>query len=102
MTRRQVRLAAWGLGGIGLIGTAVSWGIAPSQLPHAWLAALNAWLAWPLGCLGLLLIHALTGGRWGYAIRPQLVCGVRTIWLVVPAGVPWLLTLPELYVWVHP
>jgi len=102
MTRRQVRQVAWGSGGIGLVGTVVGWITEPSQLPYAWLAAFNAWLAWPLGCLGLLLIHALTGGRWGYAIRPQLFSGVRTLWLVVPAAVPCMLALPELYVWARP
>ena len=45
--------------------------------PHAWLAALTVWLGWPLGCMALLLIHALTGGRWGYAIRPQLLAGIE-------------------------
>lgn len=102
MIRRRVRHIAWGVGALGLVGVILGCSTASNQLPHAWLAALNAWLAWPLGCLGLLLIHALTGGRWGYAIRPQLIAGVRTLWLVVPTAIPWLLTLPELYVWARP
>ena len=40
-------------------------------------ADLLAWLAARMH--GLLLIHALTGGRWGYAIRPQLLAGARTV-----------------------
>ena len=63
--------------------------------PHAWLAALTAWLGWPLGCMGLLLIHALTGGRWGYAMRPQLVAGMSTLLLLLPALIPLLMVLPH-------
>lgn len=102
MTRRDGARLAWVLGGIGLVGTAVGWSTEPAAFPHAWLAALSAWLAWPLGCLGLLLIHALTGGRWGYALRPQFVAGARTLWLLVPIAVPWILTVPSLYAWTHP
>ncbi len=102
MTRRQALHLAWASGGLGLVGTGVGWSIEPNRLPHAWLAAFTVWLGWPLGCLGLILIHALTGGRWGHAIRPQLIAGVRSLWLLVPAAIPLLLALPELYVWVRP
>ncbi|MBV8806749.1 MAG: hypothetical protein JO042_16945 [Sinobacteraceae bacterium] len=102
MTRLQWERLAWVLGVVGLIGIALGWSSQPTEFPHAWLAALTAWLAWPLGSLGLLLIHALTGGRWGYALRPQLSAAVRTLWLLVPAVIPWLLTLPALYEWARP
>jgi hypothetical protein len=98
MTRRAER-AAWAIGGVGLIGTAFGWASAPASFPHAWLAALVAWLGWPLGCMGLLLIHALTGGRWGYALRAQFVAGLNSLPLLLLAMVPWLLVLPSLYPW---
>lgn len=50
----------------------------------------------------LLLIYALTGGRWGYAIRPQLVAGTSTLLLLLPAIVPLLVVLPTLYPWARP
>jgi hypothetical protein len=99
MTRRQAELAAWASGGVGLIGAAIGWIIAPAELPHAWLAALTVWLGWPIGCMGLLLIHALTGGRWGHALRPQMVAGMITLLLLVPALIPLLIVLPTLYPW---
>ena len=52
--------------------------------------------------MGLLLIHALTGGRWGYAIRPQLVAGMSTLLLLLPALIPLLIVLPTLYPWARP
>jgi hypothetical protein len=102
MTRDQAERVAWVAGIIGLVGVAIGAVLAPAAFPHAWLAALATWLGWPLGCMGLLLIHALTGGRWGYAIRPQLVAGMNTLWLLLPIAIPWLLVLPALYPWVQP
>ena len=102
MTRPQAECVAWMAGSIGLFGVIVGSIIAPATFPHAWLAALTAWLGWPLGCMGLLLIHALTGGRWGYAIRPQLVAGMSTLLLLLPAIIPLLIVLPTLYPWARP
>jgi len=102
MTGKQAEQAAWAVGGIGLAGAALGWIIAPAEFPHAWLAALTAWLGWPLGCMGLLLIHALTGGRWGHALRPQLAAGMITLPLLLPALVPFVIALPALYSWARP
>src|SRR5579885_2928243 len=59
----------------GILMSAVGWVLTPLSFAHAWLAALTLWLSWPLGSLALLLIHALTGGRWGFAIRRPLLAG---------------------------
>ena len=75
---------------------------APAAFPHAWLAALTAWLGWPIGCMGLLLVHALTGGRWGYVIRPQLAAGMSTLLVLLPAVIPIFMVLPALYPWTRP
>ena len=102
MTRHQAERMAWMAGGAGLVGAAIGWIVAPAAFPHAWLAAVTAWLGWPLGCMGLLLIHALTGGRWGYATRPQLVAGMITLLLLPPALIPLMTVLPALYPWLRP
>jgi len=102
MTRRDTERGCWIAGAVGVIGAAIGWIIAPELFPHAWLAALACWIGWPLGSLALLLIHALTGGRWGWAIRPQLVAGLATLPLVVPFVIPLLFVLAALYPWSHP
>jgi hypothetical protein len=102
MTRQQAERAAWIIGGIGVVGAAVGWVIAPAEFPHAWLAALTAWLGWPLGCMGLVLVHALTGGRWGYTLRPQLIAGMITLLLLLPALIPLPIVFPVLYPWARP
>jgi hypothetical protein len=94
--------SAWIVGGLGLIGSATGLSLARTQFAHAWLAALTGWIGWPLGSLALIFIHALTGGRWGFAIRRQLAMGVATLPLVIPAMLPVLLARRTLYPWMHP
>lgn len=102
MTRRQAEQAAWIAGGIGVVGAIVGWIFAPQIFAHAWLAALTVFIGWPLGCMGLLLTHALTGGRWSDAIRPQLLAGMATLPLVVPALLPLVGLASALYPWMRP
>jgi hypothetical protein len=92
-----------GIAGLaGLVGSAIGWMVAPAQFPHAWLAAATGWIGWPLGSMALIFIHALTGGRWGWTIRPQLVAGMMTLPLILPVLVPILFVLRALYPWMHP
>jgi hypothetical protein len=102
MTRERAEQSAWIIGGGGLLGSVIGWIVAPAQFPHAWLAALTCWVGWPLGSLTLIFIHALTGGRWGFAIRGQLATGIATLPLVLPAVLPVLFVLPRLYPWMRP
>lgn len=88
--------------GLMLAGAAIavlSWLLAPAAFALGWLAALFLLLGWPLGSMGLLLIHALTGGRWGEAIRAPLVLGVLTLPLTLLACIPVALLWPSLYSW---
>lgn len=94
--------AAWTVGAIGLALALLGWLLEPAVFPHAWLAALSSWIGWPLGCLALLFVHTLTGGRWGIAIRPHLVSGIGTLPLLLPALLPLVFVLPALYPWWHP
>ncbi len=90
------------IGGVGLLGSVFGWLLEPARFGHAWLAALTAWLEWPLGSLALLLIHALTGGRWGETIRPALLAGVATLPLLLPALLPLAANFDALYPWARP
>jgi hypothetical protein len=98
----RAETSAWLLAFAGIVGSAIGWALRPAEFPHAWLAALTFWIGWPIGSLALIFVHALTGGRWGYAIRPELATGVATLFLVVPLGIPLLFVLPKLYPWMHP
>jgi len=101
MTLRRYELAAWGLGVLGLVVSAAGFLLEPSVFPFAWLAATICWIGWPLGCIGLLLIHALTGGSWGYVLRRQLAAGASTIALAPLVAIPLAVTAQRLYPWLQ-
>jgi hypothetical protein len=102
MTAVGAERGAWILGAVGIAGSTMGWVLRPAEFPNAWLAALAFWVGWPLGSLALIFIHALTGGRWGYAIRDELATGIATLPLLLPAALPILFVLPRLYPWMHP
>ena len=89
----------WIIGGVGLVASIIGAFVQPSAFAFAWLAALTVWVRWPLGCLALMLIHTLTGGRWGFAIRPWLLLGIGGLVLLLPAIVPVLVLVAHLYPW---
>ena len=102
MTRDRLEVGAWIVGGVGLLGCAIG-GARGAGSISARLAGggygLDRLAAW--AAIALILIHALIGGRWGWAIRPQLVAGIVTLPLVLPALVPILFVLHALYPWMH-
>lgn len=66
---------------------------------RAWLAAYLLAASWPLGSLALILIHTLTGGRWGDALRPALLLGLCAMPAVLLGPLPLLPWITELYPW---
>lgn len=86
-------------GAIGYGGAALGWALSPKLFGFGWLAALSVWIAWPLGAMALLLIHALTGGRWGKAIHGALAAGVRSMFLLPLFVIPFALTAQRVYPW---
>ncbi len=69
------------------------------QFCRSYLFAYLVFLGLALGCLGLLLLHALVGGEWGKASRRILLAGADTLpWLGV-LFIPVLLGLRHIYPW---
>jgi hypothetical protein len=101
MSPRRAEQGAWAVAAAGLAGSLAGWIAIPRDFAYAWLAAVLVWSAWPLGSLALVLIHALTGGRWGRVIRPQLAAGIATLPLLPLLLLPLLFELKVLYPWMH-
>ncbi|MCB2053359.1 MAG: hypothetical protein KDE35_03840 [Geminicoccaceae bacterium] len=75
------------------------------DLEAVWRAHLVAFFALhtvPLGCLGVLLIWHLTGGRWGRLLAEPLEAAARTLPLVVLLGLPVLFDIDGLFAWARP
>lgn len=98
------RLRRYGLviGIIGLLTACIGWFVNPSQFFISYLVAFIFWIGLSLGCLGVAMIHHLTGGRWGFVTRRFLEAGFMTLpWMAV-LFLPLLLGLSHLYPWARP
>lgn len=80
----------------------------PQQFFRSYIFAFMFWAAVPLGCLGVLLVHHLTSGWWGYPIRRVVEAGSRTLPLLFILFLPilWSLRITpvdhRLYLWAQP
>jgi hypothetical protein len=72
---------------------------APRVVLLSYLFAWLCWLAPALGSVGLLMIHALTGGDWGIALRPVLLAFGRRLPLMALLFLPVLLGARVLFPW---
>jgi len=88
-------------GAIGYGGVALGWALAPRSFAFSWLTALSVWIAWPLGAMALMLIHALTGGRWGKAVHNAFAAGARSAFLMPLFVIPYALTAQRMYPWLQ-
>jgi hypothetical protein len=89
----------------GAIGLALSGVFAMgnrTQFFRSYLFAYVFWLAIPIGCMAILMLHYLTGGWWGYPIRRLLEAGTRTFSWMAALFVPVLLGMSHLYKWAQP
>lgn len=59
------------------------------------------WLAPALGSLALVMLHNLTGGAWGFAVRRLLESAMRTLPLMAALFLPVLFGIGYLYEWSH-
>jgi hypothetical protein len=73
-----------------LAAAALAWGFASDrgQFYRSYLFAFMAVAMVGLGSLALTMIHYLTGGFWGLAIRRQLQAGIRTLPLIALLFLP--------------
>src|SRR4051794_36833454 len=73
-----------------------------SRFMEAYLVAWVFTLGLSMGCLGVLMLHRLTGGIWGVAITSSAERATALIPLLALAFVPIALELPRLYSWARP
>ncbi|MFT8244730.1 hypothetical protein [Roseomonas sp. BN140053] len=99
LRQRAGRAALLGAAATALLG---GWALVSPGSPGAgWLIGLFFWLTVALGTLLLLEVHALTGGRWGDALRPALLPAATSLPAFLLLVLPLLLALPAVYPWVR-
>ena len=72
------------------------------QFFRSYLMAYVFWLGIPLGCFGIVMIHHLVGGTWGFVIQRPLESAIRTFPVMALLFLPVFFGLPDLYVWARP
>jgi hypothetical protein len=98
-TLNAIRQGSLIIAGVGLVLCLVGAFFSPEQFWQSYLLAYVFWLQFPLGCLAMVMLHHLVGGRWGVAIRRFLETGAMTLPLMVVLFVPLLFGLNKLYIW---
>jgi hypothetical protein len=71
----------------------------PLQFYRSYLVAWLFWLGIGLGSLAIVMLHRMTGGSWGFAIRRLLESGMRTLPLLAVLFVPIAIGMTRLYPW---
>lgn len=89
-------------GGAAFFACAIGGFFQPDQFFRSYLFAFLFWAGIALGCMAVAMLHHVTGGAWGLAIRRPLEAGMRTLPLVVVLFLPIALGLPRIYEWAHP
>jgi hypothetical protein len=97
LARRALMVGA----GAGLLTVAGAL-FSPAQFFRSYLFGFLFWIDIAVGCLSLALIHNLTGGMWGLAIRRILEAGTRTLPWMALLFLPLAFGLPQVYEWARP
>jgi len=92
------------IGALGALATIGGWFLAGSEAAKtdffsAYLIGYMFWLGLSLGCMAILMLYHLVGGKWGTVIRRILEAGAMTLPLTAVLFVPIVLNLPRLYAW---
>jgi hypothetical protein len=85
----------------GVVGW-LGWTRAPEQFYYSYLVAWLYWAGLSLGSLAVLLLHNLTGGKWGDAIRPILRAAAGVLPLMAILFLPIVMRPERLFEWADP
>jgi hypothetical protein len=84
---------------VGLALAAVGAFLEQEQFWRSYLLAYIFWTEIGLGCLGLLMLHHLVGGRWSMLIRRWLETGAMLLPLSALLFIPLIFGMSTLYPW---
>jgi hypothetical protein len=71
----------------------------PGAFYRSYLLAWLFWIGLGLGSLAIVLLHRMTGGSWGFAVRRLLEAGMRTLPLLALLFLPIAFGASRLYPW---
>src|SRR5207249_11169455 len=98
----RLRRAALAVGCVAALVAVLAWRLDTARFFQSWLLAWLFILGIALGALVTVMIHELTGGAWGFAVRRPLEAAIRTLPVVAALGLPLAFGLAELFPWARP
>ena len=90
------------LGAVGVVVSLVGLFVDGDQLAKSYLVAWLLAVGISLGCLAILMIDHLAGGRWGLVIRRTTEAAASTLPILAVLMIPILVSLPRIYSWAVP
>lgn len=96
---RRWQIRALSLGLVASLAALAGLFIAPAQFFHSYLFAWLFWSGLAFGALVIVMLHSLTGGQWGAALRPLSLAAFMTLPLVALLFLPVLLGFHQIYHW---
>jgi hypothetical protein len=97
----RIQRLAFLVGAAGIVLGLVGLVLDPARFCQAYLTGYLFVLGPALGSLAIVMLHNMTGGAWGFAIKRLLEAAMRTLPFVGLAFVPIALGIPQLYEWSH-
>jgi hypothetical protein len=91
-----------GIGIAGVVVCVIGAVLDPTQFFRSYLIGYVLWLGVALGCLAILMLYHMVGGRWGFLIRRILEAATRTLPLMAVLFLPIGFGVKELFVWARP
>ena len=86
----------------GLVAGAIGVFLQPDQFLPSWLIGFLFCTGLSLGCLALLMLQHMTGGKWGMVSRRIFEAGSRLLWFGALLFIPIAAFIPKLYLWARP
>ncbi|HEX5481186.1 MAG TPA: hypothetical protein VFZ08_01015 [Terriglobia bacterium] len=74
----------------------------PAQFFRSYLFGEVFWLGIGLSCMGILMLHHLVSGWWGFSIRRPLEAAAKTLAWMAIFFIPILVGMHYLYIWSRP
>lgn len=102
MSRRNLQIALLAVAGLALVVWVVAVFGDPRHASRGYLIGWLFWLAAALGSAMWVMLHNLTGGKWGDVVRRPAIAVASTMPLVAISFVPMLFALRHLFPWVDP
>lgn len=87
------------VGAIWIVAVILGWIFQPQAFYRAYLFSWLLWLGVALGSLGAVMLHHLTGGGWGWAIRRLGEATAMTLPLLAVLFIPIAIGMHTLYPW---